>query len=108
MMRVQTRQRIVADRAQGNDLFARFEREGIIDFHGGDLRVERQIARAPIVNIRQSVRLAFGAWRVNSFCEVTRKATQSGQVPPSQAASTRRSMTGPGARSDDTRSPRVR
>ena len=50
-VRMQPRQRIIADRAQGDDLVAGFQRHGIVDLNGSDFRVVRQIAGTPIVNL---------------------------------------------------------
>jgi hypothetical protein len=68
---MQPPERIVADRAQGDDLVARLQRERVVHLDGSDLRVERQIMRAPIVNLHQSARaFAFGPCHVTSFAKL--------------------------------------
>ena len=56
-------ERIVADRAQRDDLLARLERERVIHFDLGHLGVQRQILRLAVMNPGRSLRLvAFGPW----------------------------------------------
>ena len=64
-MRMQAAKRIVADRAQRNDLLSRLQRQGIVDLDGCDFGVARQILRSPVMRLGRVVRLlAFGSWHV--------------------------------------------
>jgi hypothetical protein len=48
-MRVQPRQRIVADRAQSDNFFSRLQRHRIVDFNGSYFRVARQIMGSAVM-----------------------------------------------------------
>ena len=48
-MRMQTTERIIADRTQRHDLVARFQRKGIIDLDGRDLRISWQIPGSAVM-----------------------------------------------------------
>jgi hypothetical protein len=54
-MRMQSSERVVADRSHRNDLLARLKGQRIIDLHGGHFSVQRQIPSPPIMYFRQSV-----------------------------------------------------
>jgi hypothetical protein len=51
-MRVHPSQRIVAERAQRDDLVAGIETQGIVDLDRRDIGMAQQIARSPVVNLR--------------------------------------------------------
>ena len=69
MMRMQPSQRIAADRAQGDDLVAGLERHGIVDLDGNDFGVERQVARAAIVEFADTGRFSLDARHLVSCCD---------------------------------------
>jgi hypothetical protein len=50
-MRVHPAEGIVAERAQRDDLFSRFQRQWIVHFDGRHLGVARQILRSPVMNL---------------------------------------------------------
>ena len=54
-VRMQTTQGIIANRPQGDDLLARPQRKGIVNLNAGNFRIERQIARAPVMQLRQPI-----------------------------------------------------
>src|SRR5271169_3678803 len=62
-MAVQPPQRIVADRAQGDNFFSGLERQGIVDFDRDHFGVTRQILRPAVMNFCDFLRpVAFGPW----------------------------------------------
>jgi hypothetical protein len=56
-MAVQPAQGVVADRAQRDDLFSRFQRQRIVYFNGRHFRIARQIAGSPVMHLCRIVRL---------------------------------------------------
>src|ERR1700689_5259519 len=48
---VQPAHRIVSDRAQRNDLLAGLKRHGVVDLHGRDFGIQRQVLRAAVVSL---------------------------------------------------------
>jgi hypothetical protein len=102
-VRMQSAQRVVADRAQGDDLLARLQRERIVDLDGRHLGIARQIAGAPVVCLGEPV--GFVAFRT---CHLILLLQKSFECSGGRAARTSRSTTGPADRSEAVPSPRVR
>src|SRR5262249_38964804 len=63
MVRVQPAERIAADRADGDDLLAGIESQGIVDLDLHHLGIERHVARPPVVDTRQLVGLVASGTR---------------------------------------------